>query len=130
MPYLSRKRSAGRNKPVYTATAPKTLPSCLGDRQGSGPDLIVLTISVRVLVKQTAQATFPIKLLPCAIRLGEPIGNRIDDGRVSAAPDVACVHLDVLGLRCLAFQTALPCNNTVRPTEDRGGRNPRRRGKP
>jgi hypothetical protein len=64
---------------------------------------MVFTISVRVLVKETAQATRPIEFLPCAIRLGEPIGNRIDDGRMGAEPDVACVHLDVLGLRCLAL---------------------------
>src|SRR5713101_5777933 len=73
-----------------------------------------------------APATAAVELLPGALRLGEAVGDGVDDRRMMAEAAVAAIDLDVLGLGAVSVQASLPGADAVGAAEDGGRRHGRR----
>jgi hypothetical protein len=84
------------------------------------------SLSSRIWVDQRAPAA--VERLPRSFGLGEAVGDGVDRGGVMAEPAMAPFNLDVLCQRAGALDAPRPGADTVRPTEDRGGRDRRRLG--
>src|SRR5262245_1596280 len=78
-------------------------------------------LPMRVRIDHAAPAA-PVERGPLAFRLREPIGDRVDGGRVMAHAAMAAFDLDALRHRRRLFHAALPGADAVGTAEDCGGR--------
>src|SRR6185369_9145817 len=84
------------------------------------------SVAVRVGIDEAAQAA-AVEALPLSLRLGEPVGDRIEHERVVAEAAMAAFDLDALRGRPRALETALPGDDAVAAAEDRSRRHRGRR---